>query len=113
MYFNAKISLAILFFKPKNWFQTNNNCINWPSSSPDLKIIENVWNYLDNILWIRSTVFSNVDNLLKSFIKEWYKISKKFICDLYFLVCARIKKLLKKKVITRNIKLFKFLKSFF
>ena len=60
----------------------------WPPQSPDINLIEGVWNEIKYRL--RGKVFENKDGLWKSVKKEWRSISKEFIKGLYESLPRRI-----------------------
>jgi transposase len=53
----------------------------WPPQSPDMSLIESVWN--DMKFRLRGKVFTNKDQLWKALKREWRLISPSFIKDLY------------------------------
>jgi len=60
----------------------------WPPQSPDMNLIEGVWNEMKYRL--RGKVFQNKDKLWTGVKKEWRSISKDFIKDLYESLPRRI-----------------------
>ncbi|CUA77042.1 similar to GF20795 [Rhizoctonia solani] len=54
----------------------------WPSSSPDMNIIEHVWGYLDRKVHTRAALPQNTDELWKALEEEWYCIDKGLIDNL-------------------------------
>jgi hypothetical protein len=78
------------------WLRTNNIAtLKWPTNSPDLNIIENVWNQLEKNVRARSVTFDNEDQLWEILKEEWGNLDKIYISDLYFSMCARIKAVIK------------------
>jgi hypothetical protein len=76
-----------------NWLNTKNKTMKWPSNSPDLNLIENVWAYLNKKVRARSRSSDNPENLWKIVEEEWYKIPQKYIFKLYFSMCSIMKSL--------------------
>ena len=73
-----------------NWFEFKGiNRANWPAQSPDLNLIECVWNEMK--FRIRGENFTNKDELWKRLKKEWNSISLEFIDKLYENMPDRIK----------------------
>jgi len=64
------------------WFRDKGiDCLEWPSKSPDLNIIENVWGKIKYEL--RSQVFEDLDDLWEQVQKTWkIEISQGFINSL-------------------------------
>ena len=61
--------------------QKNIRTLEWPAQSPDMNLIENVWNELK--YRIRGEVFRNKDELWKRLKKEWKRIDRQTILNLY------------------------------
>jgi transposase len=58
-----------------NWLNTNIiRTIEWPSNSPDLNPIENIWAYLNKKVRARSRSFDNPGSLWKIVEEEWYSM---------------------------------------
>lgn len=55
--------------------------IEWPSRSPDINIIEDVWNKLK--FEMRGKIFMSQDNLWEEIKKQWENLSPDFIDGLY------------------------------
>ena len=62
----------------------------WPSSSPDLNIIENVWEELDRHLRHRHQLPRNLNELWIALQEEWYALDTEFIRKLYDSIPDRI-----------------------
>ena len=65
--------------------------LNWPPQSPDLNLIEDVWNEIK--FRLRGKAFENKDKLWKAVKKEWQNVSKSFIKNLYESLPRRIEAL--------------------
>jgi len=66
--------------------------MDWPSRSPDLNIIEDVWNEMK---WkMRGKNFENKNDLWEEVKRQWLKISPDFINNLYAKLPARIRAVL-------------------
>lgn len=82
----------------QGWFSDNDIAVlPWPPSSPDMNIIEHVWDILDRRVraWPRRP--SNINELWEILQKEWGKISVETICALYLSVPRRLAALQKAK----------------
>ncbi|CCO38111.1 Transposable element Tcb2 transposase [Rhizoctonia solani AG-1 IB] len=55
----------------------------WPSSSPDMNLIEHVWGYLDRKVHTRSVLPQNLNELWKALEEEWYGIDDLVLENLY------------------------------
>lgn len=55
----------------------------WPASSPDMNIIENVWDHLDQKLRHRNVLPTNKRQLWEMLQEEWYNIDPSYIQGLY------------------------------
>lgn len=67
----------------RDWFTKKNiECLEWPSKSPDLNIIENVWGRIKDHL--NNTIFDDCDDLWDEIKRVWSKeISTDYISNLY------------------------------
>jgi len=64
------------------WFQKyNTQRIDWPSKSPDLNIIENIWGKIK--YEIRGQIFNTIDDLWDEINYQWSSISNELIRQLY------------------------------
>lgn len=78
----------------KNWLNINKIVLfEAPANSPDMNPIENVWSYLEKKIRSIKLGYLNSEELWQIIQSEWYKIPKKYISDLYFSMCNRIKSL--------------------
>jgi transposase len=60
----------------KSWFEDNNiNLIPWPSKSPDLNPIENLWGILARRVYVNGRQFQSREELKSVLKEEWEKIS--------------------------------------
>ena len=80
----------------QNWFRINDvNVLKWPSQSPDLKPIENLWK--ESKMKIHKRKPKNVTELKQICMKEWKNITpnicKKYIGDyskrLHAVICNK------------------------
>ncbi|CAK9818710.1 Transposable element Tcb1 transposase [Anthophora quadrimaculata] len=69
--------------------------MNWPPQSPDLNIIEHVWDYLDRAR--RKSQPKNADELFEVLQTEWRKIPMEIINNLYESCTRRIDAVIKAK----------------
>lgn len=68
----------------KAWFQDHNiDLLPWPASSPDINIIENLWDHLDRRVRARVDAPTSEEDLWIILQEEWYKIEPSFIRTLY------------------------------
>lgn len=80
------------------WFAKNNfDLLHWPPSSPDMNIIENVWNLLEVKYNRRGRHARNEDELFAFLQEEWSNLSQEFCDELYGSVPARVAELQCKK----------------
>jgi transposase len=55
------------------WFEDANlTRLPWPSNSPDLNPIENVWGILKDILWAEKDDIRDQDDLWEEAVRDWY-----------------------------------------
>ena len=77
------------------WFRRQNTIVlPWPSSSPDMNIIEYVWNYLDTQLRKCQRQPGNKEELWEALLDEWKKVPLEFIYKLYISMPRRVASLL-------------------
>jgi hypothetical protein len=56
----------------KAWFQKKNvKCLPWPLSSPDMNIIEHVWDQLNTLVCARNPLPHNKEELWVALQEEW------------------------------------------
>lgn len=66
------------------WFKKNNmDVLPWPPNSPDLNIIENLWDHLARQVQARRPRPSSEEDLWILLQEEWYCIDPLFITKLY------------------------------
>jgi hypothetical protein len=66
------------------FYQENNlYLLHWPSYSPNLNIIENLWDYLDRQIRKRDPLPTNLDELWVAIQEEWNAIPQSYIDTLY------------------------------
>jgi hypothetical protein len=59
----------------KNWFVKKKvDALDWPTNSPDMNIIEHVWDYVDRRVCIRPILHCNKEELFKALLEEWAAI---------------------------------------
>lgn len=84
-------------FTKRYLFENNYRVLKWPSISPDMNPIENVWGYIKNKLSLIKNKPSTVTEL-KIKIKEiWENIPVEYIRELFDSMPRRVKALLKAK----------------
>lgn len=80
------------------WFEDHGiTVLPWLSSSPNMNLIEHVWNVLDRKLRAQPTKPSNGDQLWEILQEEWEKIDVETISDLYRSIPCRLEALKKTK----------------
>lgn len=68
----------------RKWFNDHNiPVLDWPSLSPDLNIIENMWGLLVKRVYGGGRQFASVDQLKQVLIQEWEEIDQKVIQNLF------------------------------
>jgi len=82
----------------KKWFQDKNiQLLPWPASSPDLNIIEHVWDHLDRQIRARPVQPRNLDHLWDILQEEWANMDLNYIPHLYDSIPHRIEALYEAK----------------
>ncbi|KAL4467285.1 hypothetical protein ABPG72_016879 [Tetrahymena utriculariae] len=77
----------------QNWFQDRRiEVFNWPPQSPDMSIIEDIWNLIKRR--IKGIAYSNVDDLWKDLLNVWQNITQEEVLNLYEGLPRRIDALL-------------------
>lgn len=64
--------------------------MDWPSYSPDMNIIENVWSWLESAVRKRNPLPTNKASLWQALQEEWYKMDVEFITKLYESIPRRL-----------------------
>ena len=66
------------------WFHKNHvDLLPWPLNSPDINIIENLWDHLERQVRARNPLPRSEGDLWVALQEEWYKIDLAFIRKLY------------------------------
>jgi len=75
----------------KAWFQENGiDVLDWLPNSPDLNIIENVWDHLDHKICAQRLLPHSQEDLWVTLQEEWYSIDQAFIDKLYDSIPDRV-----------------------
>ena len=69
----------------------------WPAQSPDMSIIEHLWDELDRRVRARDIQPNSVDELWAVLVEEWSKISQNIVDKLYGSMSHRVAELKKAK----------------
>jgi hypothetical protein len=73
------------------WLQTQNiNVLDWPSRSPDINPIENMWGLLQKKLQSRGLIFQNREELLTAITDEWNTLSQDYYQNLRLSMLRRL-----------------------
>lgn len=68
----------------QEWFaQRNVKQLPWPPSSPDMNIIEHVWDQLDALVCAHNPLLTNKEELWVALGEEWKKFPQKALNNLY------------------------------
>jgi transposase len=80
----------------ENWFRTKNvKRLSWPPSSPDMNIIEHVWDQLDALVRARNPLPRNKDELWQAIQEEWANFPRTALNTLFESMPRRVAALLK------------------
>ncbi len=75
----------------QGWFWKNGMAVmTWPPNSPDMNILEHVWNYIDSRLRARKKQPSNLEELWVALQEEWANLDKEYIRRLYDSLPTRV-----------------------
>lgn len=90
-----------------NWLQDNNiDVLPWPSCSPDLNLIENLWGIIVRRIYANNRRYQNVDELKTAISQAWAGISQEVIDNLVLSMDNRIFQVINRQVgiqIIRNL----------
>jgi len=82
----------------RNWFDESGvSVLDWPAQSPDMNIIEHVWNILKSRISMRPRRPRNLGELWEVAQEEWYSITPEQIQHLYHSIPRRLEALRKAK----------------
>jgi hypothetical protein len=82
----------------KEWFQKKKvDKLDWPANSPDMSIIEHVWDYLDRRVRTRTSLPRNRTELWDALVEEWGNVEEDYITRLYESMPRRVQALLDAK----------------
>lgn len=80
----------------KAWFEKKKvHLLSWPSNSPDMSIIEHVWDQLDTLVRARSPLPHNKKEMWQALQEEWANFPKQALDKLFQSMPRRIEALLK------------------
>ena len=80
----------------EDWFQTKKvKRLPWPPSSPDMSIIEHVWDQLDALVRARNPLPTNKEELWIALQEEWENFPRKALDTLYESMPRRVAALVK------------------
>ena len=78
----------------QEWFEENGvTVLPWPASSPDMNLIEHVWDMLDRKVRSRRRLPSNLDDLWRILQEEWNNLNIGAIQGLYDSMPRRVEAL--------------------
>lgn len=73
------------------WLSDQNlEILDWPSRSPDMNIIENVWGYLSRKVYANGHQFLTKQELIAAIEREWYNLDQSYIQSLFLGMNNRI-----------------------
>ena len=83
VYFQQNNNLKHVSKLAKKWFEDQGfKVLEWPAQSPDLNLIEHLWNYLKRKLNKYKILSKDIHELQKRMKKKWKAISKDVIQNL-------------------------------
>ena len=78
------------------WFQKRRiKCLAWAPSSPDMSIIEHVWDQLDAMICAHDPLPRNKEEFWVTLQEEWYRFPQASLDKLYVSIPRRVGALLK------------------
>ena len=78
-----------------DWFKKKKvDKLNWPLNSPDINIIEHVWDYLDRRVCTWTPLPHNLTELWDALVEEWGNIEEDYIKRLFESMLCRVQALL-------------------
>lgn len=84
--FRLTLVILILYFQARStkaWLDGRNiRCMQWPSLSPDLNPVENIWALLVRGVYGEGRQFEDTDSLLAAINQEWANLDFNTITDL-------------------------------
>jgi hypothetical protein len=81
-----------------DWFRRKKvDTLSWPPSSPDMNIIENIWDYLERRVCTRDCLLMNSKEMWGALQEEWMGIEMDYITKLFESMPCRIEALLEAK----------------
>jgi hypothetical protein len=67
-------------YRVATWFQDQNiNVLDWPSRSPDVNPIENMWGFLVRHLQKQGQIYRNRQELLTAITDAWHTLPQDYI----------------------------------
>ena len=80
----------------KTWFDENNiTLLDWPSKSPDLNPIENIWSWIDHN-FVKSKL-TNVEQLKEEILRLWLQVPREMCMRLVESMPKRIRACIRAK----------------
>lgn len=80
------------------WIEDKNiTVLPWPSMSPDLNIIENIWAYMAQRVYDGDTVYLNKNQLMVAIQEVWDNISEDYLKNLYNSIGKRLVQVIERK----------------
>lgn len=87
----------------RSWFSEHGvPLMDWPSRSPYLNPMENIWGWLARALYANNRQFSSLKDLTNCVIDEWGKLPHEFIKKLIESMKNRNVEVLKRQRLTTN-----------